>query len=428
MKKGIRLITTHAIILVLGSILGLLAMIMVHMLPVQPMKEHVFGSLGMIEKEFTDEVLVDGYKATLTGNFTDCLMLEHAVYSHDKHTILEQVLHMYRSETYYDEDYEDGWWPGQSLKDYLSGVSQPREVTYGRYWHGYLVILKPLLLLTSVNTIRLLNASLQLIMVGFVAIGLCKKGADSFAKAFVISLPFLFFVSSFASLSLSICLYIMLGALGVQIKWNDALSIKNRYAFFFLIVGMCTSYFDFLTYPLVTLAYPLCVCLYLGKDKLLQGVKKLIIYSVEWVIGYGGMWAAKWVLSDLLTGSTTIKDALLTVFTRTQSAENFSRLGGFFGVVAKNLQVYSNWAYLLLFLVIVIYVFIKLLKCGIKKVLWKIPMGICFFLIAVYPFVWYFVLQNHSEQHWQFTCRILSITVFAGITGLLRIIEKDKID
>ena len=148
MKKGIKTIILNAIVLVIGSVLGLLALIAVHMLPVQTMQENVFWSLGMIEKEFTDEVLIDGYNATLTGNFTDCLMLEHAVYSNDEHTVLEQVLNMYRAETYYDEAYEDGWWPGRSLWDYLYGIEQPREVTYGRYWHGYLVILKPLLYLS----------------------------------------------------------------------------------------------------------------------------------------------------------------------------------------------------------------------------------------------------------------------------------------
>ena len=186
--KTIHIIKKHIIILVLGSLIGLLALIAVHLLPTNLMKDHVFWSLEMIEKEFTDEVLIDGYNSTLTGNFTDCLMLEHAVYSNPNHTILEQVLQMYRGETYYHEADPDGWWPGQSLIDYLSNIPQPREVTYGRYWHGYLIILKPLLLITSFNSLRLFNAAFQLTLVGFVAVELCKKGAFSFAKAFIMPL------------------------------------------------------------------------------------------------------------------------------------------------------------------------------------------------------------------------------------------------
>ena len=427
MKICVDIIKKHIIILLVGSAIGLLALLMVYLLPTQPMKEHIYWSLDMIEKEFTDEVIIDGYNATLTGSFTDSLMLEHAVYSSKNHSLLEQVLHMYRGESYYDENNEDGWWPGQSLKDYLNYVPQPREVTYGRYWHGYLVVLKPLLCLTSVNTIRLLNAVLQLTLVGFVLIELCKKKAYSLAKAFVISLSFMFFVSSFASLSLSICLYIMLLAVLVQLRFDGWLNEKGRYAEYFFIVGMVTSYFDFLTYPLVTLAFPLCIFLYIKDDTIGKKLKNMVLYSVEWFVGFGGMWAAKWLISDLLTDSNIIKDAMLTVFTRTQSAENTTRFGGFWPVVVKNADVYFNWVFLLLVVILALYFFVKGLRKGLKKTVLSIPSEGCFFLLACYPFVWYFVMQNHSEEHWQFTCRILAVTIFAGITGMIRIFEKEDV-
>ena len=140
MNKYINVVKKNIAVLVLGVLIGFAALLLVHLIPVEPMREHVYWSLGMIEKEFTNEVIVEGYNATLTGNFTDSLMLEHAVYFNEEHSILEQALLMYRGETYYDESDPEGWWPGQSLKDYVEGVPQPREVTYSRYWHGYLVV------------------------------------------------------------------------------------------------------------------------------------------------------------------------------------------------------------------------------------------------------------------------------------------------
>lgn len=62
-------------LVIAGSVVGLVALLLVHLLPVGPIQEHVYWSLEMIEKEFTDETVVEGYKATLTSNFTDCLML-----------------------------------------------------------------------------------------------------------------------------------------------------------------------------------------------------------------------------------------------------------------------------------------------------------------------------------------------------------------
>lgn len=162
-KKITKTMKYHIIVLLSGVALGLGALLIVHLLPCTSMKEHVYWSLEMIEKEFDDEVLIEGYRSTLTGNFTDCLMLEYAVYSSDQHSLMEQVLNMYRSESCPEED---GWWPGYSLKDYLTGTPQPREVSYSRYWHGYLIFLKPLLFLTSFNTIRLFQAAVQLLIWG----------------------------------------------------------------------------------------------------------------------------------------------------------------------------------------------------------------------------------------------------------------------
>ena len=245
----------------LGTAIGFLTLMLVHFLPVEPMKEHVYWSLEMIENEFGNELAVTGYPATLTGNFTDCLMLEHAIYRSKNHSVLEQALHMYRGESCQGE--EEDWQPGRSLSDYVRNIPQSREVEYARYWHGYLVVLKPLLLLTSFNTIRLFNAALQLFMAGCVVMGFCKKNASGLAAGFLLALSFLFFSSSYASLSLSICLYLMLAVLLLQLRLDVALRKGNRYGCFFLVAGMAVSYFDFLTYPLITLVFPLCVYLYL---------------------------------------------------------------------------------------------------------------------------------------------------------------------
>lgn len=408
MKKALLRIVRNDILLLLGgSILGLTALLLVFLLPLGPMQTHVYWSLGMIEKEFTDEVLVDGYPSTMTGNFTDCLMLEHAVYRSENHGLLEQVLHMYRGESCE----EGGWWPGQSLRDYLEGVSQPREASYARYWHGYLVILKPLLLLTSVNTLRLLNSAIQLLLIGCVIVGLCRRDASQLAMGFLLSLPFLFWVSTYASLSLSICFYIMVLSLLIQLKWDSRLASKGLYGEFFLTIGMATSYFDFLTYPLVTLVFPLTLSLYLHGGDLGRRMRAVLGYSAQWFVGYMGLWASKWVLTDLLTGSSAIRDALNTLHTRTYCAEGHSRIDGFVSVIGKNIQPYGNWCFIGL-----VVIGLALLLRGVvrKEIKGRKPVEfIPFILLALYPLIWFFVTQNHSEQHWQFTCRIFACSVFA---------------
>lgn len=412
-------IRNDILLILLGTAIGFMSLMLVHFLPVEPMKEHVYWSLEMIENEFGDELQVTGYPATMSGNFTDCLMLEHAVYQSENHSVLEQVLHMYRSESYQGE--EDGWQPGRSLSDYLNGIPQPREVEYGRYWHGYLVILKPLLLLTSFNTIRLFNSALQLFMVGCVVIGLCKKNAFALAKGFLLSLPFLFFLSSYTSLSLSICLYLMLAFILIQLRLNSMLQRRNRYGYFFLMTGMAASYFDFLTYPIVTLVFPLCVYLYLNDvyGGVNVRIRHMFGYSVRWLEGYTGLWMMKWILTDFLTHISVIRDAVDTVKTRIYSADGYSRTEGFFKVVLKNLQPYTNWCYVLIAGIVLVLLAGGMIRYGVRWEVWRkiVP----YILLALYPLGWFFVAQNHSAEHWQYTCRILSCSVFALYAGCLKI-------
>lgn len=424
LKRIGKKVISNAILIVGCATLGLLTLLLVHSIPMEPMREHMLQSLPMLEREFDDSLVVVGYPGSLTGNFTDCLMLHHAIYENEEHSKLEQVLYMYRSESYVG----DGWAPGNSLRDYLEHVPQPREVSYSRYWHGYLVVLKPLLWLTSFNSIRVLFSALQLLLVGMVAMACQKRGEIFLGKAFLVSVPFLYFFSMYYSLSLSVCFYLMVGLLLVQLKYHDRLEEKERYGEFFLIAGMLTSYLDFLTYPLVTLGFPLCVYLYLCREDWKQSLKKLIFASVEWSVGYLGFWGMKWVLADLLVGAGTIRDAVMTLGVRTSSAANCSPLEGFIKVLRLNLSVYENWAYLLVLTGTALW----LMCC-----LWKVRKGLAnranllaggvLLLVAFYPVAWFFVTQNHAEQHWMFTFKIWAITVFAGICAVGRLLlESDE--
>lgn len=363
--KNVRI---HVLILILAPAIGLLLLFLVHLLPVDRMKENVYWSLEMIEQEFTDEIAVDGYPATLTGNFTDCLMLQYAIYDRSEHTALEQTLRMFRSEAYAATDEgDDGWWPGYSLVGYLQGEEQ-REVEYPRYWHGYLVVLKPLLFFTSFNSVRLLNSALQLLLVGYIVLKLSKRAAYSTATAYLLSLPFMFYVSTYASLSLSICFYVMNLALLFQLRWEQQLFEENTYGLFFLVVGICTSYFDLLTYPVITLVYPLCLFFVFHKNTMKWNLSKMVLYSLEWGTGYVCMWASKWLLTDMLSGGGVIKDALDTVRIRSQSVENVSRLEGFWDVVSLQIQPYSNCCYFVLILLLLICVAVKAFRLGISVI------------------------------------------------------------
>ncbi|MBQ8118919.1 MAG: hypothetical protein IJ794_12800 [Lachnospiraceae bacterium] len=438
MNAGKKKIIQYGIVLIAGPLAGLLALILVFMLPTKPMQEHLYWSLDMIRSEFTDELLVDGFPATLTGNFTDCLMLQQAVYAGGEHSVWERALRVYRTESYYDESDPDGWQPGRSLVDYMTGVAQPREVEYGRYWHGYLIFLKPLLLVTGFNSLRLFFSGLQLFLVGICVILMTRKGMPGLAGAFLVSMPFLYYVSTYASLSQSVCLYIMLAAVILQLLWDDNLYAVEAYGLFFGVVGMATSYFDLLTYPLVTLGFPLCVWLYIHGDRPGRNLKKTVLYSAEWAVGYLWMWGAKWVLADVITGSGVVQDALNAVSDRAGNAEGYGRVRGFWHVLSLNLDPFLNWGFILLVLVVALFV-LGMLWGKRKGVLTQKARGqralsdrmkdvVPYVFLALYPLGWWFLAQNHSEEHSIFTCRILAVSVFACAAALGKLADDSGVE
>lgn len=416
-KKILKSIAVHLTILAGGAVIGLLALILAYVIPVSPMKEHINQSLPMLKREFGSSELIAGYPASLTGNFTDCLMLENAVYQSDEHSVLEQILYMYRGES----GTGGGWAPGKSLVDHMEGTPQSREVVYARYWHGYLVVLKPLIFLTNLNTIRIMASSIQLILVAMIVMACGRRGEFFLGKAFLVSMPFLYYFELYASLSLSICFYLMTGLVLAQLKWDAGLRKHGWYGRFFLIAGMMTAYFDFLTYPLVTLGFPLCVYLYLDKSDITHSLKNLVGYSAEWGGGYLGLWALKWVLTDILAKGSTIRDGLQTVLERTDTAAENSRMTGFFAVAGQNAGEFFNWGFYLLMFGIFIWLCSIICKGRKKTAKGFLREGIGLFVVALYPFIWFFLTQNHSEEHWMYTCKILAVTVFAGICGVGKI-------
>ena len=144
-------------------------------------------------------------------------------------------------------------------------------------------------------------------------------------------------------------------------------------------------------------------------------------YSVRWLEGYIGLWAMKWILTDILTGSSVILDAAATLKTRTYSADGYSRIEGFFRVVWKNMQPYHNRCYVLLAGIALALLAGGMARRGVSRKFFQkmIP----YFMLSLYPLGWFFVAQNHSAEHWQYTCRILACSVFALYAGFLKVQE-----
>lgn len=87
-------------------------------------------------------------------NWTDSTMLLNAAYAGDESTI-DKAMMVYCRRIEEKNPYES------LIEEYINGETDTYVNSYGRYWHGYLVFLKPLLCIFNYRNIRQINFCIQ---------------------------------------------------------------------------------------------------------------------------------------------------------------------------------------------------------------------------------------------------------------------------
>ena len=284
---------------------------------------------------------------------------------------------------------------------------------YTYYWHGYVVILRVLLLFMDYEQFRFLNCILQLMMMFFVAHFIWEKKGQRYALALLTSYFLMMPMAMFLSLQFSWIFYIAM-ALSLLICYRHTWFTEKRIPYIFVIVGMLTSFFDLLTYPLYTWAFPLLLLILLSEDgqKALNYVKTVVVSGLGWILGYAGMWFGKWALAGWIVHRNVIQEAWDEVLFRSGSEESLN-------LIARLEALYDNWKhyeyplYTALLAIWLTWFIYKSLN-GKTQIVRQEKNG-AYLLITLSSFVWYFVLANHTLGHHFFTYRIWGV----AITGIL---------
>lgn len=403
-------------ILVMGIMIGFGALCMVHMLPVEKIHQNVLNSRNAINVR--GEV-VQGYKSTSIDNFTDSIILNQVICPVDA-PLLEKAVYNYQVN--YWQKYEQP----ENLLRYLDGETGYKYQGYTHYWGGYLVILKPLLMIFDYADVLVINIIIQTLLAVLIILGLCKSGKD------YVVIPFVAAIISIMPVSMAVCLqlcdiyYIALAGTAL-IVWGHKKIRSERMYLLFLLLGMSTSYFDFLTYPFVSLGIPLVVFLvYLDKEKLINKFFYIILCSAQWCVGYVGMWAGKWILGSILVPEGgSFKVAIKQIIYRGSNRSSDNQKLTVFSVTLENLFVYLKWPVMILIGAVMIYLLYKIIK-GKNVVKNRALSAVPYLLICIYPLVWYMIAKNHSYEHSFMAYRELVIATFAGLCMLAEIGFADR--
>ena len=343
-------------------------------------------------------------------NFTDALMLLQDSY-HGDESILERSLLMYRQQGVMEDG--ETMTPYETLLAYYDSLDEHIEfetVSYARYWHGYQVFQKMLFSLMDYHTFRVVNLVIQCILTAVICVFLWKKYKNLFMPYIVMWLTLNPLMTSM-SLQYSNVFYVMtISTLILVLKNNKWIGTENH-ALYFLVVGIATSYFDLLTYPLVTLGVPLV--LYWSMNSIVN-IKKSILqigeYSLNWCGGYAGMWGSKWILATLFTEQNVIRDAIDTVGVRTSMTNGAGNHISIIFIILKNIHNYAMNPLVVLAFFLFVFCFI----IAWRAFLLESKRIVVFGLIAFFPLVWYSFASNHSYIHAFMTCKNLVIMCLAA--------------
>ncbi|MBR0132935.1 MAG: hypothetical protein IJM14_07640 [Lachnospiraceae bacterium] len=377
-------------------------MILVALIPRSLIKDNMQASAEYLEDKKLFGTRIKNVNGSKMDYYADSILLG-IIWQLDAKKPLESVM-----ETgYYSDKY------GYENLALLSAVKEdlPVNKEYLRYWHGSAVYLKPLFIFLNLRQIYMVNAFVLLLLLFLVVFKLYRLKA--YAPILAIVLGLVTVSAWFVPLTLEYTWCFMLMLL-FSILTVNALSKgkENRLIYYFLVFGMLTAFFDFLTTELIVLFIPLLIVIWyeVNKNHKEINIVQYIRYCILWFCGYVSMWALKWLLAGIVLGRNVWHDVSSQIEYRINGKVKGTAL-------LRNLKCLFPFEYgtagviagLLLIVAVLCFAFIFHKKACNKK------LCVIYLIIAVIPYLRYLILRNHSYIHCFFTYRAQLITVFALI-------------
>ena len=387
-------------------------------LPAQPVLEHVYDSAQTIQQEGLYPEYF-GFKLFQMDNYTDTIMLFEAAAMGEQ----DPLTAMMTATAYNVDNFET---MAGDLAVYCertiplsTGAQKAVQLvpfSYARYWHGYLIWLRPLLLVTDITGVRVVQYLVLAALFAAVAVLLRRRCGLRAAVWFAVSqlLVTAFwaphqvqFFTCFA-VAYAGCVWVL-----AKPRRSDDVCLA------LLVLGVVTSFCDLLVTPVLTLGLPLVCWLLEPQQRLRAGTRQCGIVvggSLTWGVGYLLCWASKWVLAGLVTGQNVIADALHQVGVRT-AADSWHGME----LTWRNIFIFLydtlNSRHLFWPALAVLAVLIALFILSIRSktaLVRALPLA----LTTCMTPTWFVLLRTHSIQHGWFTWRALGLTVFAGLAFL----------
>lgn len=284
------------------------------------------------------------------------------------------------------------------LNPSLYGDITNRRITYGRYWHGYTVIIRPLFIfMDKAHVMSFLGIVLWVLF--FILMGVLIYNKQ---YLLVLGIGFGAYMAHFEiickGLEYMFCGLIMLG-FSIYVCLKREMSFHFRCLLYF-IIGICVAYFDFLTFETMSLTLPLIVDLSVHKD---FKFKDLFFSCMTWGLGYAFTFITKFALVYFVGDEGDFNYMMYKAFDKVDM-EGFSikeALVANFDMLRFSSET-SVWIIFLIVCAIVAYIMGTYYKQNLYLL-----------FIACIPVLRFVVLSGQSGSHCMFTYHALWALVTA---------------
>ncbi|MGN1339476.1 MAG: hypothetical protein ACI4WS_04225 [Oscillospiraceae bacterium] len=323
---------------------------------------------------------------------------------------------------YYDgndgtNDYGENW----GFYCVVEGTAEP-NTDYSRYWHGMAALIRPFMLFTDIDGIKLIGTITAFVLLAVNAALLLKKRQYFAAGALAAAFLCVHVWNIVLSLEYQPAFLITLALLPLYIlfeRHDSALSILA------VISGVMIAFFDFLTCETLTILIPLIIVFIMRKqDNRLPDLRSNLLLALKcgaaWGLAYAGTFLVKWSAASIVTGENKIIKALSSAELRmVGEAEELDPVAQFFLAPAANLSTLFggydrvSWGNIAAGLIISAVVFgavFYLFRCREK---FDRGFTLIMLILGALPFARFFLLNNHSYLHEFFTYRALASTILA---------------
>ena len=403
MRKRIRRLFQIVLIPLIGGTVGLVLLALAFMLPTDRIYTNVRASLDMLDRETSYFSITPALQGAQLDNFTEALYLNEALVNTKNASLKECVLSGY----VFDANGDDG----DSLTALSYAVTEPDSIplfpSCKRFFNGYEVAVKPLLMLTTYSGIRQVNLYLSLFLSLLLLYCMQKRGLRRYIPPMIVSVLFI------RPLTLSLNMtffgfYVCMLVPCICILLLEKETLREKAWLLFGIAGAATYYFNMNYIQLLSFGIPMLFYFLAAgiPERPLELLGTIAAYLFVWIVGCIGMMVFKWVVYAVFIDRHIFGEMAAQFFSRTDVDR-----GSRFSAIARNMKTgFGNLWWNVLEAIFVIGNLAARLY-GKRRLSITRSEFLLLALMILLTAGRYFILSNHVIIHHWVTYRLIMIPV-----------------